>query len=205
MRKTVIGIAIALCTWLAPATVSAAAMPSGVPHIMHATVHYSAAQCEKLFAPFAKYGVAAARNNAGHPCYAIADAYGGPPNAVGGALAASCYGYWTGWDYYNFLGIWVFGDRVNVGMCFNGTVGWRVWGVDCPIATLPGDGYSNQWCGMWQNNTSAPQAGNNYDITFLYNGSPIILGHGWQRDYFTGSGLNYVYDCFETVCGYGYK
>lgn len=205
MRRSLLAIAIALAAWIVP--VSASYAGASTPHIMHRTINYTAAQCSVMYAPFTKAADrlgAAARANAGHSCYAVVDAYGGPPNAVNGALASWCYGYWTGWNFYTYLGIWLFTNHVNVGMCFNGSVAWKIWGVDCYADfAIPGYSYSYSWCGMYQNNTGAAQAGNNYDIAVIVSGFPE-QGHGWQRDYFNGSYLSYVYGCWQDVCAYGY-
>ena len=215
MRKSIAAIGLALAVWLVPVSIGYAA-----PNAHKQTrVNYTAAQCTKMFAIFTKatpskavsaQTIDAAKANTGHSCYATVTV-DGPSNAINGASASWCLSYWTGWNFYTYLGIWIFDVVTNFGDCSNGSVNWWWWGgtggadADCNANfAVPGYSYYYQWCGMWPSRSNVTQVGQNYNIYVVVSGFPEY-GHGWMRDYLDRWGyVTSVYGCWQDVCGSGW-
>ena len=69
---------------------------------------------------------------------------------------------------YSVGGTWVATAHVNVGMCFNGSAAWKVWGADCPIDTTPVMGSTLTWCDVWQNGSWHTEPGANFNLWYYW-------------------------------------
>ena len=67
---------------------------------------------------------------------------------------------------YGWLGISLMSDRIRVPMCWDGVRSWiNGWGPECYIYPPPGYSFGVDWCGMYNNNTTSTQAGDNWHIS----------------------------------------
>jgi hypothetical protein len=94
---------------------------------------------------------------------------------------------------YGWMGITTMSDRVKVPVCWNGPTTWRNGsGPDCYVYPPPGYSFTVDWCGMYNNNTTSAQAGDNWHISSAWSTT-----YFWARVNFTGSSCTFW-------CGLGY-
>jgi len=84
---------------------------------------------------------------------------------------------------YGWMGITLMSDRITVPMCWNGATSWRngAVGPDCYVYPPPGYSFGLDWCGMYNNNTTRTQAGDNWHISSTWSTT-----YFWARVNFTG-------------------
>lgn len=117
------------------------------------------------------------------------------PTATGVGItpmaATGCLTFDASLDW-GWMGITFMSDRIRVPMCWNGPTARRNgWGPDCYIYPPVGYTFGVDWCGMYNNNTTSAQAGDNWHTSQLFG-----TYYYWAR-------LNFKYSC-AFWCGLGY-
>lgn len=87
---------------------------------------------------------------------------------------------------YGWMGISFMVDEIDVNMCWNGVISWKngAAGPDCKLYPPPGYSFTMDWCGMYNDNTSRTQAGDNWHISTIWSTT-----YYWARLNFRGAGL----------------